>query len=160
VWIRTITTEWMQRLYRPLWYQRYFNFIILVKGTVSWDFNVFVFLAPTSYVFIPYRIKFVFNFWVWFHAVLLNLRFIARCDLYLTPNVGSDTQRSYTNTLLEIESEIPIYRTSRRCFIRPYELAFSFVYGNFPSRISVYKWKFSSQICKRILQDLNFLPYA
>jgi hypothetical protein len=62
---------------------------------------------------------------------------------------------SNTPPLLEIESEIPIYRTRRRCFIRPYEFAFSFVYGNFPSRISVYKWKFSSQICKSILQDLN-----
>jgi hypothetical protein len=61
----------------------------------------------------------------------------------------------YLSTLLEIESEIPIYRTRRRCFIRPYEFAFSFVYGNFPYRISVCKWKFSTQICKRILQDLN-----
>jgi hypothetical protein len=84
------------------------------------------------------------------HKPLPSLRPCAAVVLYHSCNY----------TLLEIESEIPIYRTRRRCFILRYEFAFSFVYVNFPSRISMYKWKFSSEICKRFLQDSNSYPYG
>jgi hypothetical protein len=46
-------------------------------------------------------------------------------------------------TLLEIESKIPIHGSRRRCFIRPFRVAFKFMYGNFPFRITVYRWEFN-----------------
>jgi hypothetical protein len=53
-----------------------------------------------------------------------------------------------TPTLLEIESEIPIYGTRRRCFIRPYGFVFSFVYGNFCPEIPVINGNLVSKLVK------------
>jgi hypothetical protein len=78
-------------------------------------------------------------------------------------------KRHYKNilSLLEIESEIPIYRMRRRCFIRPYRVAFSFVFPcidrNLAAKLLIFMVDFLKMVhlhdnfTKKLLFHVKFL---